>query len=423
MRSLINGTDCALAEHLRAALDDGCSTMMRADAADILPALLQSGAARFRLALIDPPYNRRTKFHHYNDSSSRDSWAIERERHADWLRSLLRDDGSLWMHIDDAEMPVARQILDRVFGSANFVATIVWQKSVSRDNRVDIATTHEYVLVYSKNRSAFRASSHKLPGTPEQFARYKNPDNDPRGPWTSGDLTAKAGPGRRAEQFYDIVTPLGRVVSPASGTAWRYTKGRLDELIRDNRIDFGKGDKMPRLKRFLSEVEAGLVPETWWPGDVVGTADTAKRHLKAMFPSMTPFETPKPEELTARILTIATDPGDWVVDCYAGSGTTAAVAHKLGRGFVGIEREQRTFEEFTIPRMQIVDGGKDPGGVASTSDSRVGLGFRQWPEVPRTRGSKTSIGSLGPALLQTTQTTETRPRSDRQFSAAPRPTD
>ena len=413
MPSMIMDIDRVLAEHFRAALHDGCSTMIRADAAEALPALLRSGAARFRLALIDPPYNRRTKFHHYNDSASRDSWAIERERHARLLRSLLREDGSLWMHIDDAEMPVARQILDRVFGASNFVATVVWQKSVSRDNRVDIATTHEYILVYAKNRSAFRTSSHKLPGTPKQFARYRNPDSDPRGPWTSGDLTAKAGPGRRAEQFYDLVTPSGRVVSPASGTAWRYTKERLDELIRDNRIDFGKGNKMPRLKRFLSEVEAGLVPETWWPGDVVGTADTAKRHLKAMFPSMTPFETPKPEQLTARILTIATDPGDWVVDCYAGSGTTSAVAHKLGRSFVGIEREERTFAEFTIPRMKKVDGGKDRGGVASTFESRVGLGFRQWPEVAGSRGAKTSLCSLATAPRQETQTTETRLKSDR----------
>jgi adenine-specific DNA-methyltransferase len=298
------------------------------------------------------------------------------------------------MHIDDAEMPAARQLLDSVFGGSNFVATIVWQKSVSRDNRVDIATTHEYILVYAKSRRAFRRSRHKLPGTPAQFARYKNPDSDPRGPWTSGDLTAKAGPGRRAEQFYDVVTPSGRVVSPTLGTAWRYTQARLDELIRDNRIDFGNGDKMPRLKRFLNEVNAGLVPDTWWSGDVAGTADTAKRHLKEMFPLLVPFETPKPEELTGLILTIATNPGDWVVDCYAGSGTTAAVAHKLGRGFVGIERENRTFEEFTAPRLSMVDSGRDSGGVASTADSRVGLGFRQWPERARTRGTKRSIASL-----------------------------
>ncbi|MEK6210899.1 MAG: site-specific DNA-methyltransferase [Pseudomonadota bacterium] len=417
----MNDTDHVLAAHLRAALGDECSTMILADASAALPVLLRYRAACFRLALIDPPYNRRTKFHHYNDSSRRDSWAIARELHADCLRSLLREDGSLWMHIDDAEMPVARQILDRVFGPANFVATIVWQKSVSRDNRVDIATTHEYVLVYARNRRAFRASSHKLPGTPEQLARYKNPDNDPRGPWTSGDLTAKAGPGRRAAQFYELITPSGRVVSSTSGTAWRYTKERLDELIRDNRVDFGKGNKMPRLKRFLGEVGAGLVPDTWWPGEVVGTADSAKRHLKAMFPNMTPFETPKPEELTARILTIATDPGDWVIDCYAGSGTTAAVSHKLGRKFVAIERERGTFEEFTIPRLRMVDGGRDPGGVASIIDSRVGLGFRQWPEAPQTRGAKKSTGSSEPELRQEIQTTASRRKADQRTSAVLRP--
>lgn len=417
----MNKKDYLLEKHLRASIDDERSTMIRAEASVALPALLSSGAGRFRLALIDPPYNRRTKFHHYNDSSNRDSWASERTLHAEYLRSLLREDGSLWMHIDDAEMPEARRILDRVFGSTNFVATIVWQKSVSRDNRVDIATTHEYILVFAKNRKVFRESSHKLPGTPEQLSRYKNPDNDPRGPWTSGDLTAKAGPGRRAAQFYELVTPSGRIVSSASGTAWRYTKERLDELIRENRVDFGNGNKMPRLKRFLSEVEAGLVPDTWWPGEVVGTADSAKRHLKAMFPRMIPFETPKPEELTARIFNIATDAGDWVIDCYAGSGTTAAVSHKLGRKFIAIEREVKTFNEFAVPRLQMVDSGRDSGGVAPLLNSLVGYGFTQWPEVPQTRGAKKSTDSSGPELQQAIQTTGSRRKVSQRKSGVPPP--
>ena len=149
----------------------------------------------------------------------------------------------------------------------------------------------------------------------------------------------------------------------------------IQELIDDGRIDFGHGDKMPRLKRYLAEVEPGLVPDTWWSGDAVGTTDTAKRHLKSLFPDLTPFETPKPEALTARILRIATSPGDWVVDCYAGSGTTAAVAHKLGRHFVAIEREPRTFDEFLQPRLTMVDKGIDLTGVDDGQVTNVGAGF------------------------------------------------
>jgi len=365
-----------LDEALGLLVSDGESVLINADADDVLPVLAQAAEGQFRAAVVDPPYNRRTKFHHYSDSTERTDWADARERQAGFLRRLLRVDGSLWMHIDDAEMHTARYVLDRVFGPANFVATIVWQKSVSRDNRVDIATTHEYVLVYAKERGAFRTSSHRLPVTDAQLSRYKNPDGDPRGPWTSGDLTAKAGPGRRAEQFYDLVLPSGRVVRPSNGTAWRYTLERFQELVADDRIDFGRGDKMPRLKRFFSETDAGLVPDTWWSGEAVGTADSAKRHLKAMFPALTPFETPKPEPLVERIMAIATDPGDFIIDCYAGSGTTAAVAHKTGRRFVAIERELRTFQEFTVPRLALVDRGSDPGGISSRENSRIGCGFQ-----------------------------------------------
>jgi adenine-specific DNA-methyltransferase len=313
--------------------------------------------------LIDPPYNRRTRFHHYGDSQSSDVWLATIRDHCTGLRHLLAEDGSLWMHIDDAEIAAARSMLDELFGPDNFIATIVWQKSISRDNRMLVSTTHEYVLAYAKNKQLWGKRRHKLPATTEQLSRYSNPDNDPRGPWMSGDLTAKAGPGRRAAQFYDVVTPSGRTVSPTLGTAWRFTRPRLDELIADGRLDFGAGNKMPRLKRFLSEVDPGLVPDTWWTGEAVGTADSAKRHLKTMFPDLVPFETPKPEGLAARIIHIASDPGDLVADIYCGSGTTAAVAHKMGRRWLAVEREERTLREFTLPRLLKVAAGQDPGGI------------------------------------------------------------
>jgi len=359
-----------LPELLRA----GHSLLVRSDASYVLSALGGFEAVA-RLVLIDPPYNRRTKFHHYDDSQHRATWLSDLREHCSALRDLLADDGSLWMHIDDAEMAAARGMLDEVFGSDNFIATVVWQKSVSRDNRMPVSTTHEYVLAFAKNKRTWAAKRHKLPATAQQLARYTNPDCDPRGPWMSGDLTAKAGPGRRAAQFYEIVTPSGRRVAPSPGTAWRFTRERFDELLADGRIDFGTGNKMPRLKRFLSEVDAGLVPDTWWSGDVVGTTDSAKRHLKSLFPGLVPFETPKPEEIAGRILHIATDPGDLVVDVYGGSGTTAAVALKMGRRFLTSEREQRTFEEFTRPRLNLVVAGDDPGGITSHLSWRGGGEF------------------------------------------------
>lgn len=343
----------------------GESVLVRGDAAEVLNALCTNNKPMARLALIDPPYNRRTKFHHYNDSLCSDKWLSKLQTHCSSLCNALTPDGSLWMHIDDAEMPRARLMLDSVFGQANFLGTVVWQKTVSRDNRTPISTTHEYLLVYAKNKSQWHRSRHKLSPTGEQLKRYKNPDNDPRGPWTSGDLTAKAGPGRRKAQFYDLKLSSGRLVTPATGTCWRYTKERLQELIEDNRVDFGNGNKMPRLKRFMSEVEPGLVPDTWWSGNEVGTADSAKRHLKAMFPGLIPFETPKPEELTARVIHIATNPSDLVIDIYGGSGTTAAVAQKMSRRWLTVEREERTFYEFTLPRLELVKKGLDPGGVTA----------------------------------------------------------
>jgi adenine-specific DNA-methyltransferase len=186
-------------------------------------------------------------------------------------------------------------------------------------------------------------------------------------------MTAKAGPGRRGAQFYDVTLPSGRVVRPARGMAWRFTRDRFDELVADGRVTFGpRGDSVPRLKRFLSETRQGLVPTTWWPGLELGTTDTAKKQLRRLFPALVPFETPKPEELVARVVQIASDPGDLVLDCFAGSGTTPAVAHKLRRRWFAVERELRTVEDFLVPRLDTVVAGADPGGVTRLAGWRGG---------------------------------------------------
>jgi adenine-specific DNA-methyltransferase len=329
------------------------------------------------LALLDPPYNTRATFHHYRDQSAHDLWLEHRRTELEALLPLLTRTASVWMHLDDSEMHYAKVMMDGVFGRENFVATIVWQKSLSRENRTDISDTHEYLLVYARERAAWRGRRNLLPLGEEQLARYANPDHDPRGPWTSGDMTAKAGPGRRAAQFYDVTLPSGRVVRPAKGMAWRFTRDRFDELAADGRVTFGpRGDSVPRLKRLLAETRQGLVPTTWWPGVEVGTTDSAKKQLRRLFPQLVPFETPKPEELVGRVLQIASDPGDLVLDCFAGSGTTPAVAHKMRRRWLAIERELRTVEEFVVPRLGAVVAGADPGGVTRQAGWSGGGDYR-----------------------------------------------
>lgn len=350
--------------------------LLAGDAGDALAGLSQDFVGSVRLALLDPPYNTSSNFHHYRDSQKSDVWLAERRTHLASIHQLLSDSGSVWMHLDDSELHYCKIMMDGLFGRENYVGTVVWQKTMSRENRTDISTTHEYILVYAKSKKIWSRERNALPPTPEQLARYKNPDNDPRGPWTSGDMTAKAGPGRRAAQFYGLVAPSGRVLQPAPGMAWRYTQDRLLELIADGRVTFGPNqNNMPRLKRFLSETQGGLVPTTWWSASEVGTTDTAKKQLRKLFPDLVPFETPKPEELASRIIHIASNPGDLVLDCYAGSGTTPAVAHKMSRRWIAVEREQRTFDEVLRPRLDAVVAG-DQGGISGTFCWRGGGEFQ-----------------------------------------------
>jgi adenine-specific DNA-methyltransferase len=340
------------------------SHVIHDDAERTMRMLVGHGSGSVRLALLDPPYNTKALFHHYEDRQASDVWLETRRRHMVLVRELLAVDGSVWIHLDDSEHHYARVMFDEVFGRGNYVATMIWQKTLSRENRTAISSAHEYILVYAKDRRAWAKSRNLLDPQPAQLARYSNPDNDPRGPWTSGDCTAKAGPGRRAAQFYDVTTPSGRVVRPAPGMAWRFTQERFADMIAEGRIWFGAhGSNMPRIKRYLHEVQAGLVPTTWLPGDEVGTTDSAKKELRRLFPDLVPFETPKPEPLAAHIIKIATNPSDLVFDCYAGSGTTAAVAHKLNRRWITIEREQRTFDEVLVPRLSRVVEGED-GGIS-----------------------------------------------------------
>jgi len=267
-----------------------------------LPEFSPEYLGKVKLAYLDPPFNTGQSFLHYDDALEHSVWlGMMRDRLLQ-VKRLLSPDGSAWVHLDDSEMAYCRVMVDEILGRENFVGTVVWEKSHSRENRTAISTTHDYVLVYARERSQWDKVRNRLPASDEQLARFENPDNDPRGVWASLPMHAKAEKGRRAAQFFDVVTPSGRVVTPPPGRCWLYTKSRYEELLLDNRISFGKaGQGVPRVKKFLTEVAAGLVPVTIWPHTEIGTTGNAKAEVVSLVPERTPFSTPKPERLLHRI--------------------------------------------------------------------------------------------------------------------------
>lgn len=336
-----------------------------------VPELADKYVGQVKCVYIDPPFNTAQTFANYEDNLEHSIWLTMMRDRLIHLRQLLSDDGSIWVHLDDVENHRMRVLLDEVFGAANFVAEISWEKVAGRDNRSIISKTCDFITVYAKNRSSFKDHRNLLPrGEGSGGADYINPDNDPRGLWTSSDFSAMYNPAEnpRESQIYTLVTPTGKELPPPVGRCWLYTEVEYRKLVQDNRVWFGeKGDNSPRLKRFLSEVQAGLVPKTLWPQTEVGTNDSAKKEVQKVVPNPSPFTTPKPERLLERIIHIATDPGDIVLDVFAGSGTTAAVAHKMGRRWVTCELVEDTMERFTRPRLEKVVRGEDPGGVTHTN--------------------------------------------------------
>ena len=246
------------------------------------------------------------------------------------LKQFLSDDGSIWIFLDDNEVQALRYVMDEIFGANNFVATVLWQKVFAPKNSAKhFSEDHDYLVVYAKKAETWRPNL--IPRSAEAKTRYKNSDNDPRGPWTSGDLQAR---NFYSEGTYPITCQSGRVIpGPGSGMYWRVAEAKFKELDRDKRIYWGpKGDNMPRLKRFLSEVKDGIVPQTLWTHSEVGHTQEAKKELLAVLDfesSDDVFITPKPTRIIERALQIATNPGDLVLDSFAGSGTTGHAVLKL----------------------------------------------------------------------------------------------
>lgn len=346
-----------------------------------LKALEAEFAGKVKCVFIDPPYNTGAAFDHYDDGLEHSIWLSLIRARLEILWKLLGQDGSIWITIDDTECHYLKVVCDETFGRSNFVSSIAWEKDQGRRGDTDISSAHDHVLLYARNRDVWRKSRNLLPRTAEQESRYRNPDNDPRGPWLQGDNgTAKSG----SESLrFPIILPSGREVVPPKGNYWRFSRENFERARADGRVHFGaKGDSMPVIKRYLTDVQQGVVPRTWWPADEAGSNQDAKRdHLRKLMPDIEPFATPKPEQLLSRILQIATNPGDLVLDSFAGSGTTGAVAHKMGRRWIMVELGEHCHTHI-IPRLRKVIDGEDPGGITKAVNWKGGGGFRYFRLAP-----------------------------------------
>lgn len=365
-------------------LDATANVIAIGDGLDVLEALSQNTTVLdggIRLVYIDPPFNTNADVQHYNDKIDRSMWLGMMRDRLLALRPLLAADASVWVHLDDAEVHRARALLDEVFGENAFVASVIWQKKTTRDSRAAFSTNHDTILVYAPSGPKRWKTSRNL--LSKDCAYLVNRDNDPRGPWADAPFTA---PGFRKAQQYEISTPTGRALRPPRGRSWYATQPTYESLLADGRIWFPKnGDGSPRLKLFGDQLR-GLVPFTVWGSSDTGTNDDAKRHLMALFPNLDVFATPKPEALLERIVHIASNPGDLVVDIFGGSGTTAATAHKMRRRWVISERSSQTVSDFLLPRLQKVIGGMDHGGITESA-SWIGGGSFELVYVPPRFGS------------------------------------
>ena len=293
-------------------------------------------AGQVKCIYIDPPYNTGYAFEHYDDNLEHSQWLNLMRPRLEILRNLLSDDGSIWISIDDDEQAYLKVLCDEIFGRKNYLVSIVWQKRTSPDMRAILSDGHEYILVYCKNREIIKNQNvfNRIPLTEEQASSYKNPDNDPRGPWTSTDFTA---PGFRPNQMYEITTPSGLKVTPPPGRCWKNLFDIFKKYYDEGRLWFGeKGDGVPRQKNYLAE-NKGTTAWTWWTNKEVGHSQEGKKESVALFDEKAFSTPPKPERLIERIIHIASNPGDLVLDSFLGSGTTAAGAHKTGRRWIGIE--------------------------------------------------------------------------------------
>lgn len=351
--------------------EESQNLIVQGDNLAALKALLPYYAGQVKCMFIDPPYNTKSAFEHYDDNLEHAQWLHLMYPRLELLREFLREDGSIWISIDDNEAHYLKVIADEVFGRKNFVDTIIWRKNYSpKSSAKHFSSDHDYILVYAKNAEVWRPKL--IPRGEKQNKAYKNLDNDIRGPWKTSDLSAR--------NFYSlgkyaIKCPGGRIISgPPGGNYWRVSEEKFWEMHKDERIWWGKdGNSIPQIKRFLSEVKEGVTPQTYWHYDEVGHTQEAKKEILQLFGSDV-FLTPKPERLIERILYISSSENELVMDSFLGSGTTAAVAHKMGRRYIGIEMGEHAVTH-VVPRLKKVVEGEQ-GGISKAVDWQGGGGFR-----------------------------------------------
>lgn len=342
-----------------------------------LKALEQDFAGQIKCIYIDPPYNTGSAFEQYDDGLEHSIWLSLMRDRLKVIYNLLSKDGSLWISLDDTEQAYCKVLCDEIFGRNNFVANVIWEKKYSPQNDAKwLSDSHDFILVYAKTKENWRPNL--LPRTEEMNRRYKNIDNDPRGKWKSADFSVKT---YNKSCDYPITLPSGRVVTPPESRCWGTSKENFDKLVKDNRIWFGKdGNSVPSVKKFLSEVKQGTTSMTIWKYTEVGHNQDAKKEVK-VFNSQSVFATPKPERLIERVLILGSNPGDIVLDSFLGSGTTAAVAQKMGRRYIGIELGNHAYTH-CVPRLKMVTDGTDQGGISKAQNWEGGSGFKFYELAP-----------------------------------------
>lgn len=328
-------------------------------------------AGKVKLIYIDPPYNTGNDGFRYNDRFNHSAWLTFMRNRLGVAKELLSRDGAIFVNLDDGEAHYCKVLMDEVFGRDNFVANVVWQKRYSRENREAIGDAHDHIIIYAKRSENFVATVNKLPMTEEQSKIYKNPNNDPMGRWRGIPMTAQ---GYRPNQMYKVTTPTGVEHFPPEGRCWSTVEAEYLKLREKGRIYFGKdNNSQPNVIRYLSEVE-GVTPWTWWPSNEAGHTDEAKKEIYSLFGAeASKNSTPKPERLIERILNIATKAGDIVLDFHVGSGTTAAVAHKMHRRWIAVE-QMDYIKDLTAKRLKKVIEGEQ-GGVSKTVEWAGGGSF------------------------------------------------
>ena len=341
-----------------------------------LKALEQEFAGKVKCVFIDPPYNTGSAFAHYDDGVEHSIWLSLMRDRLELIRRLLSDVGSLWITIDDNEAHYLKVLCDEVFGRSNFVTSITWMKRTSPANDAKyFSSDHDFILVIAKDKALWRPR--RLPRTELQDSYYKNPDKDSRGAWNSVTYTGNKTRAERPNLYYGIINPFTQeTVYPPETLTWRYGQETHELNVTKDLLYWGKNgtSKVPRLKMFLSDAEE-IVPRSVWLAAEAGSTQTAMVEQKIL--STVPFGTPKPELLIERILNIGSGPGDLVLDSFAGSGTTGAVAQKIGRRWIMVELGEHCHTHI-IPRLKKVIDGEDEGGITKSVDWKGGGGFRYY---------------------------------------------